>query len=225
MGQPEADIHDLDVHELLDAREQYLLLQIKKLRAHISSVQTTLTQRESELIQVRRAKIAAGDVDAFNEHCGPEASAAQKKFDELAIRALAVVIRETPPAVLPIKALIVRALIEGPNGGRSPAELKEKIETDYGRTIEAGSIRPNLGRLREDGIVVRSIPPKWMLDSRASAIMGAAYASDPRPADLGDPPPPGWFDDPFIKAVQAAAWKPEDDDQPDQQPAKAKAKR
>jgi hypothetical protein len=166
----------------------------------IEPLRERLARNEVELLKVQRALVAAGDTESSRETTKPE-SAAELDQRANSIRALAVTIRDTPVAALTIKALLVRALIERSDAGATPAELKEQIEASYGRVIDPGSIRPNLARLRDDGIVVRSIPPKWVLDPLAAKIMGSVHVGSTQSDDAE------FWNSPLIKAAIELAWR------------------
>jgi hypothetical protein len=215
MDQPSDDKH---VRSILHEHKENVVAQVEALRAQIALIRDRLTQKETELIQINRALAAIGDTETFAEICKPQARPEGLLLREDALRQLAITIRDTQPSSLKIKELLALAFIEHFQQGASPAELKEKIQAAYGRDIDPGSIRPNLARLREDGVVMRSTPPKWILDPAAGNIMGYEFFRFTQPTD-------DFWDSPLIKAAQALAWREEDDliHNPDTQSVKAEA--
>jgi hypothetical protein len=202
MSQPQIEEN---VRDLLDRRERELMQQIQLLQDELAALRNDLTPREVELIEVRRAKAALG---ITSESAAPDIAGLPRRSEnrtqgygvdrETACRSLVVSIKETPQHSLKIKELLVLAFIEHfQMRGASPADLKIKIQTAYGRDIDPGSIRPNLGRLREDGIVMRSTPPKWVLQPDAATILTPLY-----------------FGDDLLGAAKAFAWRDDATEQP-----------
>lgn len=189
---------DETVRDLLIRRERELTRQIDLLQQEIAALRNDLAPKEVELEEVRRAKAALG---MFPWNPFPEAKNGSQNAEynpgggnlefEVACRVLATTMRDTPHHDLKIKELLVLAFVERfQQYGASPAELKAEIQTSYGRDIDPGSIRPNLARLREDGIVSRSFPPKWILRPEAAVIIGKIY-----------------FGDDLLKHAAALAWR------------------
>jgi hypothetical protein len=185
-----------NVRDLLDRRERELLQQIELLQAELEALRNDLTPREVELIEVRRAKAALGMAadNAFpwslTHHCEKQ-SGSSGADREITCRSLVATMRATPPHSLKIKELLVLAFIEHFQvTGAAPADLKAQIQASYKREIDPGSIRPNLARLREDGIVMRSIAPKWVLQPEAAQILTQIY-----------------FENDLLKAAAALAWR------------------
>jgi hypothetical protein len=74
--------------------------------------------------------------------------------------------------------LLVRAFIDGFPQGATPGELVDYIPKAYGRRIESPSIRPNLMRLREEGVAMRNIAGRWLLDPEAKNTITFYSADD-----------------------------------------------
>lgn len=166
--------HEENVRDLLDRRECELMQQIQLLQTELAALRNDLAPKEVELIEVRRAKASLGMTASFpwiaslphRPDNQPDNSAAER---EKTYRSLAETIRNTPPDTLKIKDLLVLAFIEHfQQHGASPADLKAQIQSSYGRDIDPGSVRPNLARLREDGIVTRGIPSEVDTATRGS---------------------------------------------------------
>jgi hypothetical protein len=206
MEQPHSEEN---VRDLLDRREHELLQQIQLLQNEVLALRNDLSPKEVELIEVRRAKAALGMSAGMPWDKAanlPRRSENQPDNREAAYHSLALTLRETPYESMKIKDLLVLAFIERfQQHGASPADLKTEIQTSYGRDIDPGSIRPNLARLREDGVVLRSIPPRWILRPDAANIITPVY-----------------FDGDLLRAATALAWR-EDTNNSDDQPAKVEA--
>jgi hypothetical protein len=195
MEQPHSEEN---VRDLLDRRERELMQQIDLLQRELAALRKDLTPKEIELIEVRRAKAALGMTaeSSFVDIASPQQrfenpSSNRKSELEDTYHSLSVTIRDTPHHALKIKELLVLAFIEHfQMHGAAPADLKTQIQTSYGREIDPGSIRPNLARLREAGIVMRAIPPKWILRPEAAKIITPTY-----------------FGGDLLRAAAALAWR------------------
>jgi hypothetical protein len=202
MDQPHSEEN---VRDLLDRRERELTQQIQLLQNELAALRNDLTPKEVELIEVRRAKAALGMVAEtprlktasfpWQSEKQPINSGADR---ENSYRTFAMILKGTPALELKIKELLVLAFIEHfQQHGATPADLRNQIHTSYGREIDPGSIRPNLARLREDGIVMRAIPPKWIFRPEAAMIMVPTY-----------------FNGDLLRAAAAMAWREDDTQQP-----------
>jgi hypothetical protein len=197
MNQP----HEENVRDLLDRRERELTQRIQLLQNELAALRNDLTPIEVELIEVRRAKAALGMVaetphpESASFPWQPEKQPENRGPDlEKVYRSLGETLRDRAPVDLKIKELLVLAFIENFQvQGATPADLRIQIQTSYGREIDPGSIRPNLAHLREDGIVMRAIPPKWMLQPAAANIITPVY-----------------FDGDLLRAATALAWRGDD---------------
>lgn len=183
-----------NVRDLLVRREGELLNQIELIQAEIDELRHDLTPKESELIEVRRAKAALGMSLSPDDVQRPPVQPVNADV-ELHYQHVAHALRETPHEVMKIKDLLVVAMIEHFQViGAAPADLKSQIKLSYGRDIDPGSIRPNLARLRDEGIVMRAIPPKWVLRPEAATVMTAIY-----------------FNGDLNRMAAALAWREEND--------------
>jgi hypothetical protein len=145
----------------LTRREAELLGEVDALRAQ-------LAPREKELADIRRAKTTLGIANI-------EPTCRQQDRDA-AYRMLAIALRKTVPAEMKIKDLIMRTLVDHFHGGATPAEIGDYIRDTYGRDIEPGSIRPNLARLREAGLIVHDgLASRWILDPAAIGTIMLLY--------------------------------------------------
>ena len=188
MEQPHSEEN---VRDLLDRRERELMQQIQLLQTEIAALRSDLTPKEVELIEVRRAKVALGMAASFPWQSEKQPDHAPDL--ENAYRSLGETLRNRAPLDLKIKELLVLAFVEHFQvQGAAPADLRLQIATSYGRELDPGSIRPNLARLREDGVVMRGIPPKWMLQPAAANIITPVY-----------------FNGDLFRAATALAWREE----------------
>jgi hypothetical protein len=161
---------DETLRDFLDRRERELMQQISELRRQ-------LFPKESELTDVRRVRDSLGpdtnrpahvDLSVATE---PNLSAFSRWESNL--RELTTIARQGNPASLKIKELILRAFLEHFPQGCTPTELSECISSQYGREVVAGSIRPNLLRLREDGILTQAAAGLWRFASTAETVIRA----------------------------------------------------
>jgi hypothetical protein len=160
---------DETLRDFVERRERELTHQISTLKSQIAP-------KETELAEIRRTKAALGMLD-------PGIAAELSKPNEQDVlartyRSLGIAIREVAPANMKIKELLVRAFIDGFPQGATPGELVDYIPRAYGRVVESPSVRPNLMRLREDGVVMRSVAGRWMLDPEAKNAIGFYSADD-----------------------------------------------
>jgi hypothetical protein len=186
---------DETLRDFLDRRESDLAQQVRELRRQ-------LAPKENELADIRRTKESLGprpsslflDAAELSINLGQLGRAAAADNRQEVVRSLARTIRNTPPQELKLKELIVRAFVEHLRQG-TPAELATCISRAYGREIVPGSIRPNLGRLREDGILVQGVAGTWTIEPSVKALIAAAYQ-----------------DEALLDTARELAWTAEDDD-------------
>lgn len=192
---PNPYVIDETLHEFLERREHELTNKVRDLRAELDPL-------EKELIEIRRTRASLGIARPFDllvpTPSEAAANSAMKRDDDY--RSLANTIRHTPPQSLKIKELIVLAFVSHFHASAAPQEISHYIRKAYKRDIDSGSIRPNLGRLREDGILMQGANSKWILDpTAANVILPQYHAADP--------------DEWMLEAAKKLAWK--DDEQPD----------
>jgi hypothetical protein len=129
-----------NVFQLLNRREQELTHQISALRGQIEA-------KENELAYVKKAKAATAisvsvgnrEIPPLTQSILPHATAIPdlvRRFDNLTI-----------------KQLVVQALLDHYMGGATSADLREFIHNAYARSVEASSLRPQLHRLKAQGIL------------------------------------------------------------------------
>jgi hypothetical protein len=182
---------DKNVRHILHEHRESVVARVEELRAQMALIRDRLTQKETELIKIDRALVAIGDTETAAKVLSPQAPTEDPSREE-AFQLLAFTIRNEAREALKIKELLVLTFVEHFQQGASPAELRDKMKVAYGRDIDPGSIRPILARLREDGVVMRSIPPKWILDPAAAAFIV---------------PELEFWNSPLIKAAQELAWR------------------
>lgn len=183
MDQPRTDE---TFRDFLDRRERELAQQICALKEQ-------LTPKEAEFAEIRRTKANLGitAVTRLADVAG--------ELDGMTRRMLEIAVRQASPKEMPIKDLIVRAFVEHFPGGATPSEIGFCIQQHYGRQIDSGSIRPNLGRLRNEGLVIHdSLASRWILNPAAAGTMLLYYANEEDRA--------------LLKRAAELAWTAEDDE-------------
>jgi hypothetical protein len=107
-------------------------------------------------------------------------------------------LRNTPVASLKIKDLITKAFLEWFSDGATPAEIEEYIASAYQRKLLGGSIRPNLARLRKDGVVMQGVGTRWERVPAAVLAIRHHYKGE------------GEDDGRLLAMAEAFAWRDED---------------
>jgi len=181
-----------NLQHYLDRRERVLTEEVRSLR-------TQLTPKETELVLVRRAKAALGLPTAFDVLGGPPydpgGAIDQQLSRERTLQSFADTLKNTPTSTMKIKELIARAFVDHLHQGATPAELGSTLQKEYGREIDPGSIRPNLQRLKDDGILMRDAGSRWRLDPAAASVIVPRYRSD---------------DEWILEAARKLAWREDD---------------
>jgi hypothetical protein len=154
---------DENLYEFLERRERELTHQIVGLKGQLARIQGELAQRIHELSKVRqmRGTVASKDDAASFGRC--DALAASSPTDPLApdyekftlgrLLSLARSPGPKPYAEMTIKELIIRALIDHFPNGSTTIEIRDFIQDAYGRNILPSSIRPQMHRLKADGVL------------------------------------------------------------------------
>jgi hypothetical protein len=160
--------------EILDQQESDLLADLTALQAQLECLQEEVEQVKTEIANVRRAKGAIGPTE--EERASWDAAHKQtvdeirRKFDMY--REIGERLRIEPASELKIKDLIAKVFVDHFPDGATPAEIGEQIQTSYRRKVDPGSVRPNLARLREDGIIKQGIGTRWMaVPEAATAVL------------------------------------------------------
>lgn len=179
-----------NLRDYLERRERELMGRIASARAELASM-------EVELVEVRRAMGAIGVTDqrVAKEIAEVTKTAGQIERQYAMYRELGLTLRDSAVQNLKIKELIVKALLDHFPGGATPADIGTYIQVTYWRKVDPGSVRPNLARLRKDGILMRDVGTRWMLVPQAAQALRFHYKS------VGE-------DDGYMLAMaEAMAWK------------------
>jgi hypothetical protein len=147
-----------NLYAFIARRERELQHQISALKGQIELIRGQLAQREHELAEVNRIRasqtIAGG---AMQTVVGPpqrtgNATIAGSFGRQRTTDAM-------PPEIaerflqMTIKELVIQALLDHfPNGGTA-TEIRDFIRDAYGRSIEPSSLRPQMHRLKADGVL------------------------------------------------------------------------
>jgi hypothetical protein len=182
MDQPRTDE---TLREFLDRRERELAEQLRDLRAK-------MWPKQQEFAEVRRTKATLGmsAVTSTFDEAG--------SYEDMNYHELTRSIQNRSPEDMTIKDLILRALLENFRNGGSPAQIGDFIQAQYKRAIDPGSIRPNLARLRKDGLIIHdNLASRWMLNPAATGQLFDHFASDE--------------DRELLRLAEKCAWREEDD--------------
>jgi hypothetical protein len=206
MDQPRTDE---TLRDFLERRERELTQQIRALHMQ-------MTPLEIEITEIRRSKVALGLPTAtagadFVAPVGPVPLTTRSIERPNRCRTIAKAIRDKPLGEMSIKQLIIKALFERFKEGVTPLELSHFLSETYKRAIGSGSIRPIMARLKEDGMVVRNVESKWLLDPVAADTLHFHY-NDKGPDD-------GWT----MRMAEKLAWTAEDDEAGKQREANERA--
>ena len=206
MDQPRTDE---TLRDFLERRERELTQQIRALHSQIAPM-------EIEITEIRRSKAALGLPPAttpadFVASVGPVPLTARGIERPNRCRTIAKAIRDKPLGEMSIKQLIIKALFGHFKEGATPLDLSHFLSETYMRAIGSGSIRPILARLREDGMVVRNVEAKWLLDPVAADSLHFHYNDKGSDAD--------WT----LRMAEKLAWLPEDDEACKQREANERA--
>jgi hypothetical protein len=143
---------DETLHSFLARRERELAAQISALRGQAEEIQrqiATKTNEQSDIAGVKaglRLRGSKSDLDivgrAFESFVGRQATT----------DAMPAKVAERF-AAMTIKELVIQALLDHfPNGGTA-AEIRDFIRDAYARVIPPSSLRPQMSRLKADGVL------------------------------------------------------------------------
>jgi hypothetical protein len=194
MDQPRTDEN---LRSFLERRERELTEKIRALVAQLAPM-------EQEIAEIRRSRAALGmppAQGATNFITTPAGIMPLPRRLERpnVVRALAKAIREKTLGEMSIKHLIIKALFEHFKEGATPIELSHFLSETYKRAIGSGSIRPILGRLNIEGMVVRNLESKWVIDPAALDAIFFHYHDKGNDED--------WM----LRMAEKLAWTAEDD--------------
>jgi hypothetical protein len=186
---------DETLREFIERRERELVQQIRALRSQLAT-------KETELVEVRRTK---GTLGVPNVPAVPPPKEAVKPTHSRRVAdadcvMLAQKIKHASNPSLTIKELIIRAFLDQFREGGKPGEIGKHIHRSYGRRVESGSIRPNLARLRFDGLIRQGVGTIWILDPYVADLMRPVYDA---PND----------EDYLMQLAASLAWRDEPDPQ------------
>ena len=162
---------DESLHVFLHRRERELVHQIAALRGQ-------LAPKEAELAEIRRVRasltLAGGnflnDLHSVNDLAGLTAAGgdsparpdqpvpASKSSDVVGRSPMTSAMSQELTqrfAKMTIKELVAQALLDHFPSGGTATQIRDFIRDAYGRTIEASSLRPQLSRLKADGVTSR----------------------------------------------------------------------
>jgi hypothetical protein len=133
----------------------FLLRRERELTHRIAALQGQLTPLERELAEIKRT---SGAVQA-SIHGQPAAVSLEMSVGLALGNKSNVAIGVMPAdiverfAAMTIKELVIQALLDAfPNGG-TPVQIREFISNAYAREIEPSSLRPQMHRLKADGVL------------------------------------------------------------------------
>jgi hypothetical protein len=161
---------DETLRDFVERRERELMDQIQLLQDQLAS-------KQRELADVREVKGKLGLPDA-----APEMTPLPLSDNELialiktrgtACGALITLIQQRTPEQLTIKQMIMRTLLEHLKDGATPGELRNCIRENYARNIGDTSIRPNLERMKRNGLIQKESNGKWTPDHLIRQIFAA----------------------------------------------------
>jgi hypothetical protein len=163
---------DENLYEYVTRRERELTAQISAMNGQINVLRGHLAQHELELTQVQRIKMST------------LGSALDRKFGASIAGSIETVtglhptnsnaVTSTPHAPISqaavdlglyermtIKELVVRALGDHFKAGGTAIQIRDFIQDAYGRDILPSSLRPQLHRLKVDGILGQEPSTDW----------------------------------------------------------------
>jgi hypothetical protein len=182
---PPAPPEEETVFTFLNRREQELTHQIAALRGQIDA-------KENELAYVKKAKAATAvsigidrqNIPAFRQSAEMTSisslPARPSNADEMMMPSSGpLTLRSTQQYEgMTIKQLAVQALLDHFPGGTTAPLLRDFFRNAYGRDVETGSLRPQLHRLKAEGILSQdSTNEKWRLSpDRAHVLLSDSPA-------------------------------------------------
>lgn len=136
-----------------ETTEQFLARRENELTNRLNALRGQLIPLETELAKVRRMRTLLGGEE-------PQVSALAKVFAAAPTYSLpnsnpidTQGSAETAYASRTIKDLAIQALIDGFPNGATATELREFMRTGYFRTVDPGSLRTQLHRLKAAGVL------------------------------------------------------------------------
>lgn len=168
--------HTETFRDFLDRREAQLNERIYAIRCELGPLEKELAEihKTRETLGIRQPFFVPPPVRDAARVSAPSKGA--ENLDQLLER---VVRDDIPPDERTIKELIIKALWDFPIGA-TPEEIGEHISKTLGRSVNPGSIRPNLSRLREAGVIMHDgLASKWIIDPKAVGTLTLLYENTP----------------------------------------------
>jgi hypothetical protein len=147
---------DENFYEYINRRERELTHQIAGLKGQLEQIRGHLCQREDELREIQRVRSSLtsgnfagkGSLTADAGVSRPGIHRGRHRTHDALPRNIVERFAE-----MTIKELVIQSLLDRfPNGG-SASEIRDFIRDAYGRVIEPSSLRPQMHRLKADGII------------------------------------------------------------------------
>jgi hypothetical protein len=158
---------DENLYEYITRRERELTAQISAITGQINQLRSQVAQREVELAQVRGIKTATlgsaigrtfnvpyvptgGTIETVTGLPPINSNATSRPtYAPVSQAALDLGLYEK----MTIKQLVIRALLDHFKAGGNAIAIRDFIQDAYGRDILPSSLRPQLHRLKADGIL------------------------------------------------------------------------
>jgi hypothetical protein len=154
---------DENLYAFLARRERELIHQIAGLKGQLSQISGQLAQREHELKEILRMR-AAGTIagggsvpnllPSKNTNAVISGETPQGRFVG---RHYTIDAAPADPAQryveMTIKELVIQALLDHFPDGGTPVDIRDFIQDAYGRDIIPSSLRPQMHRLKADGVL------------------------------------------------------------------------
>jgi hypothetical protein len=185
---------DETLYAFLARRDRELTHQIAALKGQIAQLTGQLAQRERELDKVRKTSsdfVEIESADPVERHRG------YVRLGELGGSAGTPALSERY-AEMTIKELVIQALLDHYTNGATTIEIRDFIQDAYGRDIMPSSLRPQMHRLKADGILSQDpTADKWNFTKgkRGRYKMYDHPSSRKALKELRDEPPEGLSSD------------------------------
>jgi hypothetical protein len=189
------------VAQFLGRRERELLAQVSALRGQ-------LAPKEAELAQVQkmRALLPGGARESAMDEL--KASLAHS-FGDL-VAAPAAPGTPDPYSNKTIKELVIQALLDHFPLGGTAAAIRDFIRDAYGRTIEPGSMRSQMHRLKADRILQHDAEKDCWDFATGKRALYDTYRQVPSANAMPELQDENPEDEAFLEAARKLAWKDDD---------------
>jgi hypothetical protein len=150
--------------DFLDRRRRELEQQLSALHGQMTALRDQIEHRKREIEEIDRAAAAIGPTtkvvsssgmtfEAAADVAAPTAERNRRNMAEITSGVTDVIVRLDPYSHMTIKELVIQALIDHFPKGGTLTEIRDVIRNAYRRTIEPPSLRPQMHRLKADGIL------------------------------------------------------------------------